>query len=224
MDPVTLSMIMSGIFGGLGGLFGGGGAGAQERASFENETGGGHSLDPRQLMGAGLNNLNSVMGMFTDRLGQGYELPGAYAQAPPAFAGGGLPMPIGLTGRDPALDDPARHLSIPGVHMRSPGSGGFDMLATLGDGSQNLPSGNRLSANIPPSAGGPSTPGHPSDTRPPLPPYSSPDMPNPEQYRPRTAYDPKNPNRYGPDGKVIPRGGKNEFDSARAALDLLGVK
>lgn len=202
MDPITLSMIMSGIFGGLGGLFGGNGSQGQQKASFENESGGGHSLDPRNLLGQGLSANDDAMRMFTDRLAQGYELPGAYAQSPPSFSGGGLPMPIGLTGRDPALDDPARHLTIPGVQMRKAGGGSsYDLLGGLPNGSQRLPTASRPDMTLPPNAGGPDTPGHPSDTREPQPPY----QPNDPSKRPRTAYDPK------------------QFDSARAALDLLGV-
>ncbi len=64
--------------------------------------------------------LRGASSMANDRLKSPIELPGAYAQQLPVFIGGGLPMPIGVTGVDPALSDPVRHLSIPGLFNPNP--------------------------------------------------------------------------------------------------------
>ncbi len=68
--------------------------------------GGQRNLTPAQILGLALSNVAEVGGALTERAGAPITLRGAQVQQPPTFTGGGLPSPIGLTGRDPALDDP----------------------------------------------------------------------------------------------------------------------
>ena len=69
------------------------------------------SLDPT-LLGQVLAPIEQVMGIAAGRARQ----PGAFAQPNPMYSGGGLPMPIGTTGVDPALQQP--HLmGLQGVNI-----------------------------------------------------------------------------------------------------------
>lgn len=103
----------------------------QKKLTFEGEQGGGLSIDPRDMLGQGVANQGAAFQMLLDQLAKGVSVPGAFAQSPPTFTGGGMPMPIGLTGKDPALADPSM-LSRPGVQMRSGAQGQpFDPLAVV---------------------------------------------------------------------------------------------
>jgi len=73
------------------------------------------SLDPT-LLGQVLAPIEQVMGIAAGRARQPVTLPGAFAQPNPMYSGGGLPMPIGTTGVDPALQQP--HLmGLQGVNI-----------------------------------------------------------------------------------------------------------
>ena len=65
-----------------------------------------------------LHNVNSLIGRIggaaTQRAGAPVSLPSSYVQSLPVYAGGGMPMPIGATGQDPALADPSL-LSLQGL-------------------------------------------------------------------------------------------------------------
>lgn len=82
------------------------------------------SVAPQALMEQGVQKANDLQGMLTDRLKKGVQLRSSYVQTPPMMSGGGLPMNIGVTGRDPALNDPSL-LSLPGIDMSMLGSGGL---------------------------------------------------------------------------------------------------
>jgi len=92
---------MIGLLGGpmLAGLFGPEG---QDLSSFE-----GTSVDPVSM----LQNANTLIGRVgkgvTDRAASPISLPSSYVQQPPVFTGGGMPMPIGVVGSDPALANPS---------------------------------------------------------------------------------------------------------------------
>lgn len=103
---VPIAIGLSGLFGGLGAANSG-----QDRTSFA-----GTAVDPTDLMTEQANNLRGFGSALTKRLGEGISLPDAYVQDLPTFTGGGLPQPIGLSGRDPALKDPSR-LSLPGIDL-----------------------------------------------------------------------------------------------------------
>lgn len=114
MDPMMAMMIAqigSTLF---SQLFGGGGG--EDRQTFEGETRGGRSLDPRDLLAGGLSTLSDVGTAARNYAAQPVQLRSAYAQQPPSFTGGGLPMPIGVTGRDPALRDPSL-LQLQGIQF-----------------------------------------------------------------------------------------------------------
>lgn len=104
MDPATMQMI-----GMLGAGIGGPAIAAlsvpegQELESFSSVPG----LNPAEFF----TKTNSLMGALgstlADRASQPVTLRSAYAQQPPVYAGGGLPMPIGVSASDPALADPS---------------------------------------------------------------------------------------------------------------------
>lgn len=110
MDPVTISLISSAIFGGLGGLFGGDAPIGQERRPFEGPEEAGAMFDRARKAG------NAGLDAFAENLGRGVRLRSAYAQTPPVFTGGGLPFPIGVNAQDPALADPYL-LELPGIDL-----------------------------------------------------------------------------------------------------------
>ena len=90
---------------GLKDLFGG--DEEAEWATFEDESRGGRSLDPRDLLAQGMGQAETALGEAQARAKTPVQLRSSYVQQPPQFSGGGLPMPIGLTGADPALKDPS---------------------------------------------------------------------------------------------------------------------
>jgi hypothetical protein len=96
----------------LGGALGGGQAPDQG-------TGYRGDLHPARLLTRGLGNIDQLGGIMAERAGQPVSLPSAFIQQPPMFQGGGLPMSIGLSGRDPALSRPAL-LGAPGVRFPQP--------------------------------------------------------------------------------------------------------
>lgn len=100
----AIGMIGSQIFGSLMAPEG------QELQTFEGEGG----LDPRQMLGEGKVRIEDMMRLLTERANRPVTLPSAYVQQPPVFTGGGLPMPIGVVGQDPALAN-RKLLSIPGL-------------------------------------------------------------------------------------------------------------
>lgn len=144
---MTFDQVLKLIMAGIGGasLFGGGGSN-QERATFEGEQRGGLSLDPRDLLGAGITATGRFGDDLYDRYAEGAYLPGAFAQAPPTFTGGGLPMPIGVTGRDlqeARPDQQSPHLRSGGVTRRDPFQGLGNMMSgdpTNPGGGQPAPS------------------------------------------------------------------------------------
>lgn len=85
------------------------GGGDQELTGFR-----GKGIDPRDVLQKGLSQNDEWLNLTKGRAKQDITLPGAYAQQPPVFTGGGLPMPIGVTGVDPALSNPGAHLRQPG--------------------------------------------------------------------------------------------------------------
>lgn len=82
----------------------------QELQSFEGIPG----LAPGEIMGDARDLIGELGSVLSQRASQPIQLRSAYAQQPPVYTGGGLPMPIGLSGVDPALADPSL-LSLPGV-------------------------------------------------------------------------------------------------------------
>lgn len=131
-----------------GGLFGGNSQNPyQTRNSFE-----GHGTnDPNVMLSGGVGKTNDAIDAIIAQLGQGVSLPGAVAQTPMAFSGGGLPMAIGVNGVDPALADPSI-LSRPGVQMR--GSGGSNGGLNT---NQGTPANPKYAVPRPPGAKGPTT-------------------------------------------------------------------
>jgi hypothetical protein len=75
--------------------------------------------DPTLLASNGVQATSDAYDAFRQNLARGVNLRSSFAQTPPTFAGGGLPMPVGVTGRDPALQDPSL-LSLPGIQIGNP--------------------------------------------------------------------------------------------------------
>jgi len=73
----------------------------QELQSFQDVPG----LRPTDFLGQSRDLMGELGGLLSDRASQPVSLPSAYVQQPGAYAGGGLPMPIGVVGEDPALGD-----------------------------------------------------------------------------------------------------------------------
>jgi hypothetical protein len=75
----------------------------QELSSFEGKG----AIDPVNM----LNHVNDLIGRIgqgvTDRAATPVSVPSAYVQQPGVYTGGGMPMPIGLVGMDPALSNPS---------------------------------------------------------------------------------------------------------------------
>lgn len=82
----------------------------QELQSFDGEG----PLDPKLMLGDAKVRLEDMMALLKDRANRPIQLRSAYVQQPPVFTGGGLPMPIGVAGMDPALTDPSL-LRLPGL-------------------------------------------------------------------------------------------------------------
>jgi hypothetical protein len=76
-------------------------------------------LDPTML-GRSVAPIESLLAALAGRVSQPYTAPAAVVQPPPMFQGGGLPMPIGTTGVDPALQRPGL-LGTPGLNFGNEG-------------------------------------------------------------------------------------------------------
>ena len=95
MDPLTLSLILSAIVGG-----------GQSASSFNAPQGtkfgtfAGTNTDPRHLLSQAITGNQDLLRLVSERALQPPNIRNQFVQTPPSFSGGGLPMPIGLTGRD----------------------------------------------------------------------------------------------------------------------------
>lgn len=101
----------------LGGALGGGGAPPGDQS--EGFRG---ALHPAKLLQRGLGNIDLLGGVMAERARQPAFLPSSFVQPTPMFRGGGLPMSIGLSGRDPAISRPAL-LASPGTTFPEPDRG-----------------------------------------------------------------------------------------------------
>jgi|TARA_R110002051_G_scaffold179045_5_gene248900 hypothetical protein len=106
MEPALLTLLGAG-------LSAGGGA-ASAMFGPNSSTGPFRSGIADKLLNQGVGAAEELGGIVTDRLAQDVKLPDAYVQAPQTFSGGGLPMPLGIFGQDPAIADPSM-LSIAGL-------------------------------------------------------------------------------------------------------------
>lgn len=91
LDPVTLSAIIGGA-GRIGAsIFAPQG---QMLSSFENDP----TLNPGKMLLQSDNAVNSVFGPALARAFSPVDMSDAYVQSPPSFTGGGMPVPVGVTG------------------------------------------------------------------------------------------------------------------------------
>ena len=113
-SPWLIPALMGGM-GAVGSALGGGAQGQLKGYGVGSAPPTRMSLDPT-LLGQVLAPIEQVMGIAAGRARQPVTLPGAFAQPNPMYSGGGLPMPIGTTGVDPALQQP--HLmGLQGVNI-----------------------------------------------------------------------------------------------------------
>lgn len=73
------------------------------------------NLDPNAMYGEMRSQLNDMISPLKQRANTPVTLRSSYAQNLPVFTGGGLPMPIGIYGTDPALRDPSLLSSTPSM-------------------------------------------------------------------------------------------------------------
>jgi len=127
----------------LQGAIGAGGAalqpGEENRLDpFVNIPVGGQHLQPIDVLGLGLTGVTRAGEALTNRAEAPISLGPAVVQPPPILAGGGLPMPIGVTGIDPAFRDPSilvdrgqtfqdPFLSLGGFDKRAESQAGIDL-------------------------------------------------------------------------------------------------
>ena len=99
----------------------------ESAAPFKDIPVGSETLQPVDILGLGLQSTARLGQSLTERAEEPISLGPAVVQPPPIFAGGGLPMPIGVTGFDPAAQDPSL-LVDRGRVLRDPfrSLGGFD--------------------------------------------------------------------------------------------------
>lgn len=97
-DPASAMILSSIIMGGTsiaGGLMAPEG---QELSTFE-----GTEADPTQLLSHIIKQIGGQYQQSATRAQESVQLPSSFVQGLPTFTGGGLPMPIGVRGRDPML-------------------------------------------------------------------------------------------------------------------------
>jgi hypothetical protein len=80
----------------------------------------GDYLDPRMHAEQYMRDAYNMLGMQAAASAQPSTLPGAFVQPTPWYSGGGLPIPIGVTGQDPALFAPGVHQTRAGWNMPTP--------------------------------------------------------------------------------------------------------
>ena len=120
MPPLPWGMIGSAVMSGLGGALG-----QSAEGKLYGYTG---DAWPPWLLNRARANVEQMGAIAAERAGMPVSLPSAFVQQPPMFRGGGLPMPIGVTGRDPALMRPLL-MGRPGIRFPSPAPGHERMLA-----------------------------------------------------------------------------------------------
>lgn len=105
MDPLTAGLIGSSIIGTGGALLQPqtGGEGLQPLAG----------VNPSDEFSRMLQIITGLSGTLANNAARPRTLATSFAQRLPSFSGGGLPIPIGVTGVDPALDNPALRTTQP---------------------------------------------------------------------------------------------------------------
>ena len=137
ISGATAAWLVPSIMGGMGAVgsaLGSGATGNLKGYGVGETAPSRQSIDP-SLLGQVLAPIEQAIGIAMGRMKQPVTLPGAFVQPNPMYSGGGLPMSIGTTGVDPALQQP--HLmGLPAVNtgpgqlsrdfapfIRQPGSG-----------------------------------------------------------------------------------------------------
>jgi len=109
------------------GALGGALAPSNENVQLGTFAGQGFNVDPTFLLRRNVQDVSGLRERVKNRADTPPVLRSAFIQQPPVFAGGGLPLPIGVTGTDPALADPSLLAGIPeqlGVFNTNPPGGG----------------------------------------------------------------------------------------------------
>lgn len=101
MDEGSLALLLGQL--GAAGISAAAMPDGQELQTFEGEG----QLDPRTMFLESKLRINDMQQLLKDRANRGVSVRSGYVQQPPVFTGGGLPMPIGVSGMPPALADPS---------------------------------------------------------------------------------------------------------------------
>lgn len=123
----------------------------QDRQSFSKSPN--QSIHPDVMLGDLRSMLRDITPAFKERASRPVQLRSAYAQNVPTFTGGGMPMPVGLYGEDPALKDPSL-LTLPGFNMGQPNAVGSQYPTPTAQNPSN--------SGVGPGGGGASIPGPPT--------------------------------------------------------------
>ena len=113
MDPTSIALLLGQL--GSAGINAIAAPDGQELQSFEYDK----NLDPRLMYGEAKTQIGEMSNLLKARANRPVTTRSGYVQQPPVFTGGGLPMPIGVSGMDPALADPSL-LSLPGLGGKDP--------------------------------------------------------------------------------------------------------
>jgi hypothetical protein len=109
------------IMGSMGAASGVGQAMQGDPSQFEPYGGDpGDLLDPRRMLTQNVRDVGHLGSVLAERAAMPVTLPGAFTQPTPWYAGGGVPFPIGVTGMDPALFNPATHQQRAGTQFAEP--------------------------------------------------------------------------------------------------------
>ena len=101
----------------------------------------GEFLDPRRMLTQNVKDVALLGSLLGERAAAPVTLPGAVVQPTRWYSGGGLPFPMGNTGLDPALFQPAAHQYRAGLQFPQPTFQGPDPTATLETGIEGLVDG-----------------------------------------------------------------------------------
>ena len=122
MTGMESAWLMPLLMGGMGAAQGAMGAALQGDPAELAPYGGapGAFLDPRRTLTQNVRDVAHLGSVLGQRAGQDITLPGAFVQPTPWYGGGGLPFPVGVTGMDPAMFQPATYQQRMGAQFASP--------------------------------------------------------------------------------------------------------
>lgn len=147
LNPMTAMLIMQGISA-LGSTAASALSDGQEMQPFEG------NLSPESILGGGVAGLS---GLFNQIAGEDYAFPDAYVQTPESYSGGGLPMTIGLSGRDPKAGVGRRLSDVVKRSTKPLSEVSLTPIASTGNGTRRRNPSNPVIGHAVPRPGGSAT-------------------------------------------------------------------